>query len=166
MPRDPTDPGRNPGPGGYQGQDKTPPTISPGPPVQTFKQQVFTITCRGMKPNTIHKFYYEGVERGNDCLPVRPKATTGQTGLGSPLKTNDEGEIEFKFYFTLDVERQVDASNKVKFEPAGDKKFELRATDSSAAKIVPMKVHYVTPPSPPPPPSPSRPPSRDSRGSP
>jgi hypothetical protein len=92
-----------------------------------------------MKPNTVHKFYYEGVERGQDCIPVYPKPTSTNVTLGSPLKTDSEGKIEFSFYFTLEVEQQVDASNKVKYELAGDKKFELRATDSSAFKIVPFK---------------------------
>lgn len=104
----------------------------------TFKQQVFNIVCTGMKPNTIHKFYYEGVERGQDCIPVYPKPTSTNVAPGSQLKTDSEGKIEFNFYFTLDVEAQVDASNKVAFEVAGDKKFELRATDSSAYKIVPF----------------------------
>jgi hypothetical protein len=91
-----------------------------------------------MKPNTIHKFYYEGVERGQDCIPVYPKPTSTNVVPGSELKTDSEGKIEFNFYFTLDVEAQVDASNKVSYEVAGDKKFELRATDSSAYKIVPF----------------------------
>lgn len=104
----------------------------------TFKQQVFNIVCTGMKPNTIHKFYYEGVERNQDCIPVYPKPTSINVAPGSLLKTDSEGKIEFNFYFTQDVEAQVDASNKVAFEIAGDKKFELRATDSSAYKIVPF----------------------------
>lgn len=104
----------------------------------TFKQQVFNIVCTGMKPNTIHKFYYEGVDRGIDCIPVYPKPTSTNVAPGSELKTDSEGKIEFNFYFTLDVEAQVDASNKTTFEVAGDKRFELRATDSSAYKIVPF----------------------------
>jgi len=103
-----------------------------------FKDQIFEVECTGMKPNTVHKFYYEGVERGQDCIPVYPKPTSSVTVKGSPLKTDSDGKINFKFYFTQDVEKQVDASNKVKFELAGDKKFELRATDSSAYKIVPF----------------------------
>jgi hypothetical protein len=91
-----------------------------------------------MKPNTIHKFYYEGVDRGIDCIPVNPKPTSTNVVPGSELKTDNQGTIEFNFYFTLDVERQVDASNKMAYEVAGDKKFELRATDSSAYKIVPF----------------------------
>jgi hypothetical protein len=119
------------GPGGNQGNSN-----SKKQPV--FKDQIFEIACTGMKPNTVHKFYYEGIERGQDCIPVYPKPTSSVTVKGSPLKTDSDGKINFKFYFTQDVEKQVDASNKVKFELAGNKKFELRATDSSAYKIVPF----------------------------
>jgi len=110
----------------------------------TFKQQIFIIKCTGMKPNTIHKFYYENVDRGVDCIPVNPKPTGSAIRPGADLKTDAMGNIEFNFYFTLDVEKQVDATNKVKYEVAGDKKFELRATDSTASKIVPMKTHNVS----------------------
>lgn len=114
-------------------------TTQPQPQTTTtFKQQVFNVVCTGMKPNTIHKFYYEGVDRGIDCIPVYPKPTATNVAPGSELKTDAEGKIEFNFYFTLDVEKQVDASNKTTYEVAGDKRFELRATDSSAYKIVPF----------------------------
>lgn len=158
MPRDTNSPGPvNPSTSGPQGYNPGPePTPQPSPTggtVNTFKDQQFLITCYGMKPNTVHKFYYEGVERGQDCLPVLPKAGMGigRTQLGSPLITDEEGKIVFRFYYTLNVERQVDATNKTRYEVAGDKKFELKAVDSSAAKIVPMTVHYVSNPPPNPP---------------
>jgi hypothetical protein len=165
MPRDPNGPSQA-SPGGYQpGPDRPTPQPPKPQPVETFKQQVFYIKCTGMKPKTVHKFYYEGVDRGVDCKPIKPKPAGGAQ-LGSELKTDDEGTIIFNFYFTLDVEAKVDASNKVKYEPAGDKKFKLVATDSSAAKIVPMSVHYVSPPPPTPrPPSvPDRPEGGGPRG--
>ena len=105
-----------------------------------FKQQRFEIDCKGLKPNTIHKFYYEGVDRGQDCVPVRPKPPgSGQIRPGASLITDAQGRIEFYFYFTIDVEKQVDATNKVKYEAAGNKKFELKAENSSAFVIVPFK---------------------------
>jgi hypothetical protein len=131
----------NKGGGGQAGAVNSSAKTTAPPPATistTFKQQVFNIICTGMKPNTIHKFYYEGVDRGIDCIPVNPKPTSTNVVPGSELKTDNQGTIEFNFYFTLDVERQVDASNKMAYEVAGDKKFELRATDSSAYKIVPF----------------------------
>ena len=105
-----------------------------------FKQQRFEIQCKGLKPNTIHKFYYEGVDRGQDCIPQYPKPSGGASVTpGSALVTDSRGEIRFDFLFTLDVEKQVDASNKVKYEVAGNKRFELRAENSTAYKIVPFK---------------------------
>lgn len=105
----------------------------------TPKQQVFTITCTGMKPNTIHKFYYEGVDRGQDCIPIKPKpAGSSKVKPGANLVTDSTGRIEFHFYFTSSVEKQVDAANKVKYELPGNKKFELIAAGSSASKIVPF----------------------------
>lgn len=110
---------------------------------RAFKQQKFHVQCKGMKPNTLHKFYYEGVERGQDCVPHHPKPITGgNVAPGSPLITDEKGHIEFHFYFTIDIEKQVDAENKVKYELAGDKKFELRAENSSAYKIVPYIDHH------------------------
>jgi hypothetical protein len=109
---------------------------------KTFKQQKFEIRCTGLKPNTIHKFYYEGVDRAEDCVPHNPKpAGSGAIRPGADLVTDASGTIEFHFYFTIDVEKQVDATNKVKYELAGDKKFELRAENSSAFQIVPFKDH-------------------------
>jgi hypothetical protein len=110
---------------------------------RTFKQQKFEIDCKGLKPNTVHKFFYEGVDRGLDCIPKSPKPSgSGQIRPGTPLTTDEKGRIEFHFYFTVDVERQVDAENKVKYELAGDKKFELKAENSSAFVIVPFKDHH------------------------
>jgi hypothetical protein len=105
----------------------------------TPKQQIFKVVCTGMKPNAIHNFYYEGVNRGQDCIPVNPKpAGSSKVTPGDPLKTDATGRIEFNFYFTSSVEQQVDAANKVKYELPGNKKFELRTTNSEAFKIVPF----------------------------
>lgn len=108
-----------------------------------FKQQKFDIECKGLKPNTVHKFYYEGVDRGEDCIPRKPKPSgSGQIRPGATLITDEKGRIDFDFYFTIDVEKQVDAENKVKYELAGDKKFELRAENSSAFVVIPFKDHH------------------------
>lgn len=101
--------------------------------------QSFTVKCFGLKPNTVHNFFYEGVDFGKSCLPVYPKPTNAAVKLGSPLKTDSEGKIEFVFYFNTDVEKTVDG--KKKYELAGDKKFELTAVNSSASKVVPFKKY-------------------------
>jgi hypothetical protein len=90
-----------------------------------------------MKPSTVHKFYYEGQDLSSSCIPVNPKPPGAAAIVqGSPLITDASGRIEFKFHFTVQIEKQVDAANKTKYELAGDKKFSLEAVDSSANKMV------------------------------
>lgn len=105
----------------------------------TPKLQVFKIKCYGMRPNTIHKFKYENVDRSLNCIPIYP-SPPGVTfiTLGSPLVTDSEGIIEFNFHFSAIVEKEVDSVNKVTFDLAGSKKFEMVAQNSIASKIVPF----------------------------
>lgn len=104
------------------------------------KDQVFECIGRGLKPNTIHKFYYENVDRTKDCtqLGTNNRSTSDDGRLGGPLKTDASGYIRFKFYFTASVEKEVDALNKVNYNLLGNKVFELRAVDSTAKKVVPF----------------------------
>lgn len=106
------------------------------------KDQVFECIGRGLKPNTDHKFFYENVDRTQDCkqLGSNNASTTDDGKLGGPLITDKNGYVRFNFYFTAAVEQQVDALNKVNYSLVGDKKFELRAVDSTAKKIVPFTV--------------------------
>lgn len=110
----------------------------PRPPIHpTIKSQIFIITCTGMKPDTVHKFYYEGQDLSSECMPIDPKPPgTGHIRTGDPLKTDEGGRIKFAFYFTVKIEKQVDAANKTRYELAGDKKFLLQAVDSTASKMV------------------------------
>lgn len=112
------------------------------PPPVCPKDQVFECIGRGLKPNTIHKFYYENVDRTVDCKQLGSNnASTSDDGkLGGPLTTDKNGYVRFNFYFTAAVEQQVDALNKVNYSLVGDKVFELRAVDSTAKKIVPFEV--------------------------
>lgn len=116
------------------------------------KDQVFECIGRGLKPNTIHKFYYENVDRTEDCRQLGSSAaSTGIKGkLGGPLITDESGYVRFNFHFTAAVEKEVDALNKVNYNLIGDKLFELRAVDSTAKKIVPFSVDKTSAPSSPP----------------
>jgi hypothetical protein len=108
-----------------------PPSVAQ--PTQTLKPIHFTVTCTGLKPDTVHQFYYEGIDVTQYCKAVG--AASGST----TLKTGNSGSITFDFNFTTNVEKYVDGLNKVGYDLAGDKKFELRATGSSASKIIPFK---------------------------
>lgn len=125
--------------GGGGSNSSTPKPQAPVVNNATITSQVFTITCTGMKPNTVHKFYYEGQDLSAECIPVDPKPSIANAiRTGAPLTTDATGKIVFKFYFTVAIEKKVDAANKTKYELAGNKLFELRATDSTANKIVPF----------------------------
>jgi hypothetical protein len=156
-PHDPnnTSPGNAYNSNGGGNQTKPPPKVTQNP---TITSQVFTVTCTGMKPNTVHKFYYEGQDLSSDCLPVYPKPNLATIQQGAPLLTDASGKIEFKFFYTVKIEKQVDAANKTKYELAGDKKFSLEAVNSSASKIVPYARHAKanTPKKISPPPGPTR----------
>lgn len=135
-PHDPnnTSPGQAYNSNGGPSQQKPPPKVIEQP---TITSQFFRITCTGMKPSTVHKFYYEGQDLSSSCIPINPKPP-GVSAIipGSPLITDASGKIEFGFHFTVKIEKQVDAANKTKYELAGDKKFSLEAVDSSANKMV------------------------------
>jgi hypothetical protein len=107
------------------------------------KDQVFECIGRGLKPDTVHKFYYENVDRTKDCrqLGTNNNSTRDDGRLGGPLKTDASGYVRFYFYFTAAVEKEVDALNKVRYNLIGDKVFELRAVDSTAKKVVPFSLN-------------------------
>ncbi len=116
------------------------------------KDQVFECIGRGLKPNTVHKFYYENVDRTADCKQLGPLdnlpfnifsffGVSDKGRLGGPLTTDANGYIKFNFYFTAAVEQQVDSLNKVSYNLIGDKVFELRAVDSTAKKVVPFTTY-------------------------
>jgi hypothetical protein len=114
--------------------DKKTPATPATAPTPALTPIHFKIECKGLKPNTIHKLYYEGIDVSDYCKKIgAPDATSGV------LKTSDSGTITINFNYESDIERYVDGLNEVNYDLAGDKKFELRATGSSASKIIPFK---------------------------
>jgi len=105
-------------------------------PVQVLKPVHFDVKCTGLKPLTVHKFYYEGIDVSEFCT-LTSRGTALPAFLG--LVTDFNGIIEFRFNFKADLQATVIGLDKTKYTPAGDKKFELKATGSSASKIVPYK---------------------------
>jgi hypothetical protein len=102
-----------------------------------LKPIFFDVKCTGLKPLTLHKFYYEGIDVSEFCTLVVAAGTSLPTTSG--LVTDKNGYIEFKFNFKADLQATVIGLDKTKYTPAGDKKFELKATGSTASKIVPYK---------------------------
>ena len=97
----------------------------------------FSVTCNGLKPNTIHNFFYEGVDNTSKCLSDMPaeKNTT-------VLKTDASGGITFRFALTVNQSQTYHGGlfrkryTSYTIDVNGSKKFELRATNSSASKTV------------------------------
>lgn len=136
--------GNQGGGGGSSSSAPKPKPVTNTAPTPTYQR--FLVSCTGLKPNTLHDFYYEGVVRNKDCTPTSKGSGTaawiasGSSNNNATFLTSDsQGKLEFAFYFTPNVEKEVDLSNKVRYELAGDKKFEVRATNSTASKIVPFK---------------------------
>jgi hypothetical protein len=120
------------------GNGSAPLKKSDPPPIP--KDQRFECVGKGLKPNTIHKFFYENVDRTKDCkqLGSNDQSLRDDGKIGGPLKTDENGYIRFRFHFTAAVEKEVDALNSVNYNLVGDKLFELRAVDSTAKKVVPF----------------------------
>lgn len=107
------------------------PVVSPKP---TLAPIHFNVSCTGLKPNTVHKFYYEGIDVTDYC-----KLHGASVATSNILKTSSSGSITFDFNYETKIEKYVDGLNEVNYDLAGDKKFELRATGSAASKIIPFK---------------------------
>ena len=107
------------------------PVVSPKP---TLAPIYFNVLCTGLKPDTVHKFYYEGIDVTDYC-----KLQGASVATSNILKTNSSGSITFDFNYETKIEKYVDGLNEVNYDLAGDKKFELRATGSAASKIIPFK---------------------------
>jgi hypothetical protein len=131
--------------------------------VITTKDQVFRVKCWGMKPNTLHNFIFEGENKNSLCSIISNHALniSPWIGLGSPLITNEKGEIEFDFYFKKAATiygngRLSDRSSSGKGErydgldllkefslsvtsSGSSKKFELKAENSYATKTIPTQ---------------------------
>ena len=98
----------------------------------------FNISCKGLKPNTIHRFFYEGVDRTILCKSLMPTEINSNM-----LKTNSSGSVNFSFALAVDkrVYKATYVGNPTIYYDYrlvifGSKKFELKATDSSATSTV------------------------------
>ena len=97
----------------------------------------FTVSCRGLKPNTIHKFFYEGVDNTTLCKSFMPAEINSTV-----LKTDSSGGISFSFGLAVDQSQTYHGGlfrkhyTSYNLSISGSKKFELRATDSSATSTV------------------------------
>lgn len=57
--------------------------------------QVFIGSAHGLKPNTLHKFYFGGVDYSAACHPTLPFCAK----IGGGLVTDSNGRMSFNFFF-------------------------------------------------------------------
>lgn len=74
----------------------------------------FVVDCTGLKPNSIHKFYLDGVDQAQNVAPRKfGSGTSGNTNspgfrfsqktLGRPLVTDNQGKISFTVYVPIKI---------------------------------------------------------------
>lgn len=104
--------------------------------------QKFEISATGLKPNTYHKFMFDGEDRTSKCVQFRT-STTNTSGLLS----DENGIINFEFYYdagineaTSDLEQQ----NKLAAAIAGSKIFTIESFDSNSVAGGTIGLKYYT----------------------
>lgn len=104
--------------------------------------QKFSIAVTGLKPNTFHKFVFDGSDQTAKCTQSRT-STTNTSGL----LTDANGTLNFDFYFdagineaTSDLEQQ----NKLAAAVAGIKVFSVESYDSNSRATGSIGLKYYT----------------------
>ncbi len=104
--------------------------------------QKFTIAITGLKPNTYHKFMFDGEDQTSKCAQSRT-STTNTSGL----LTDTNGTLNFDFYFdagineaTSDLEQQ----NKLAAAKAGTKVFIVESYDGNSKTTGSIGMKYYT----------------------
>jgi hypothetical protein len=104
--------------------------------------QKFAIAITGLKPNTYHKFMFDGEDQTSKCSQSRT-STTNTSGL----LTDANGSLSFDFYYdagineaTSDVEQQ----NKLAAAKAGTKVFVVQSYDGNSKTTGSIGMKYYT----------------------
>jgi len=104
--------------------------------------QKFNITITGLKPNTYHKFMFDGEDQTSKCTQLRT-STTNTSGL----LVDANGVLDFDFYYdagineaTSDLEQQ----NKLATAKAGIKVFIVESYDGNSRASGAIGVKYYT----------------------
>ena len=104
--------------------------------------QKFTISVTGLKPNTYHKFMFNGEDQSAKCSQSRT-STTNTSGLLSDAN----GTLAFDFYFdagideaTTDLSRQ----NQLAAAFAGVKRFVVESYDGNSSASGSINMKYYT----------------------
>lgn len=115
------------------------PGVNPSDPGVIAAEQAFDIHITGLRPNTDHKFYIEGVDKTTECKQV------GRI-LGGGLQSDANGELRFTFYYYPSIE-SVDVTSEAAAATqmiAASKAVKIENTDgSSRAEAVIQVKNYI-----------------------
>ena len=93
--------------------------------------QKFIISMTGLKPNTQHKFMFEGEDKTAKCTQIRTGNITATDGLLS----DENGVLSFDFYYDSGIDEAVtdwQQQNQVASSVAGNKTFTVESFDGSS----------------------------------
>ena len=91
------------------------------------KEQSFEISINGLRPNTTHTFFFEGRDLTSRCKQAG-------TTMGSGLKTDANGNLQFIFFYYPDIEAAsaVTAGVAIAAMTSGVKAISLRNADGTS----------------------------------
>lgn len=105
-------------------------------------QQKFVISITGLKPNTYHKFVFDGEDKTAKCVQYRT-STSNVTGLLSDAN----GTLTFDFYFDAGIDEatsDLEQQNKLIAAIAGIKEFSVESYDGNSKAVGSIGMKYYT----------------------
>ena len=105
--------------------------------------QKFLISVVGLKPNTLHKFIFDGSDSTSKCSQNR-NTTTNTTGLLSDVN----GTLNFDFYYDAGLSEvaltDVEQRNRLAALIAGNKAFTIESNDGNSSSAGAINLKYYT----------------------
>ena len=104
--------------------------------------QKFNISIAGLKPNTYHKFMFDGEDQTSKCSQSRT-STTNTTGL----LTDVNGILNFDFYYDAGIDEATsdfEQQNKLATAIAGTKVFIVESYDGNSKTTGSIGMKYYT----------------------
>ena len=104
--------------------------------------QRFTIAVTGLKPNTYHKFVFDGEDQTAKCAQSRT-STTNTSGLLSDAS----GTLNFEFYYDAGIDEatsDLEQQNKLAAAKAGIKVFTIQSYDGNSKTTGSIGLKYYT----------------------
>jgi hypothetical protein len=92
-----------------------------------LNEQQISLTIPGLKPDTQHFFYFDGVNKSSACAPQHGK-------IGSSLFSDENGELNLTFFYKSSIVATTDVKAKLADNDnvAGVKKIIVVSSDESS----------------------------------